>query len=316
MTTFQKWLLGLLAAFGIGTVAVVTKPTTPSTPTPPPVVVDTTHHDTTVTPPPVTPAGSYTPLASDSFAEYATTSALQAKITKNIGGTCTSSCTYNDGGNATLASIDPSVLYHGHATMKYTQPGGVATTPELWPNLPTSLTVMWFKGVLRWSPGFTTTGTLSNSANAYKIFGWGWDATDGRGSLEFTNTNQYSFVWSIIAKSGSPSASTIQNGPTTVTEWTDGQWYDYIVLYKQTSATQITESWWLAKDGETTVLSKTITGTAPSGVALPKINRVMIGINFNQTRAANQSQAVWWGSWEVVDGSRYPDPYNVLGSVK
>lgn len=267
---------------------------------------------TPIPPTPIPPSG-VVPLLADDFTSYqGKTANLMAVIPKAVGGTGTGKILYNDGGNAQLASIDTTVLYNGHPTMKYTQPGGSALTPELWPNLPSTLSTMWFRGKIRWSPGFTTTGTLGNSANAYKIFGWGWDTTDGRGSVELTNTTQYSLFWSIIAKSGGKSASSILNGPSITTEWTDGAWYDYIAYYNQSSATTIQQAWWLAKDGQTPVLSKGITGTAPAGLALPKVNRVMVGINFNQNRAASQNQAVWWGSWEVIDGSKYPDPYHLL----
>ena len=47
--------------------------------------------------------------------------------------------------------------------------------------------------------------------------------------------------------------------------------------------------------------------------ALPGLNSVMLGLNFNQVRAIGQNQAVWYGQWEVVDGSVYTDPFGVAG---
>jgi hypothetical protein len=28
-------------------------------------------------------------------------------------------------------------------------------------------------------------------------------------------------------------------------------------------------------------------------------------------RAPNQTQALWWGEWEVVDGTQHPNPFGV-----
>lgn len=63
------------------------------------------------------------------------------------------------------------------------------------------------------------------------------------------------------------------------------------------------------RDGQVPVLKGTVPGTMLSGGALPLINGVSVGLNFNQVRTASQSQAIWWGQWEVVDGSQHADPF-------
>jgi hypothetical protein len=49
------------------------------------------------------------------------------------------------------------------------------------------------------------------------------------------------------------------------------------------------------------------------GSLMPPLSTITIGLNFNQVRAPNQSQAIWWGEWEVVDGSvsAHPNPFGV-----
>jgi hypothetical protein len=219
---------------------------------------------------------------------------------------------YNDGANATLASIDPTVQYNGHQTLKYTQPAGVPNTPELWVTFPNgqTLTNMWLRTKIRFGPGWTDTGVTPNSAAAYKLLGWGWATTDGRGSLEFTNTNQYVYCWVVTNTGLTQVGQTEVDGPHTNTEWTDGNWYDYIIHYAQTSSTTVTASWYLAKDGQTPVLQQTINGTMTTGT-VPAVNRVLLGLNFNQQRTPTQAQALWYGQWEVVDGSTVADPYGL-----
>jgi hypothetical protein len=48
-----------------------------------------------------------------------------------------------------------------------------------------------------------------------------------------------------------------------------------------------------------------------AGQTVPNVNRIMLGMNFNQVRAANQTQALWSGQWEVVDGSQHAHPFGL-----
>ena len=254
-------------------------------------------------------------MLSDDFSKYASTAAFLANVSTNIGGTGSPSTSlYDDGGNANLAQIDPSVLYNGHSTLKYNQPGGTDASPTFSVDFRTgSLTKMWFRAKIRFSTGFTTTGTLTNSANAYKLLGWGWDTEDGSGRLEITNTSQYDFYWNIQSKStGALVGGGQHSSPGSVTtEWTDGGWYDYIVGCDFSQGTSGVCRVWMARDGQTPVLRATTNGTMSNGGALPGINRVSLGLNFNQVRTASQTQALWYGEWEVVDGSQHSDPYGL-----
>jgi hypothetical protein len=269
--------------------------------------------------PPTAPSGStgLSPfrIAGDDFTGYSgQTANLQKVITPNIGGTGGGTLLYTDGVAPQLASIDASVLYNGHPTMKYTQPGGGASTPELWAGLGSqTYTHLWLRAKIRFSPGFTTTGTLTNSANAYKLLGWAWANYYGSGRLEISNTNQYQLYWTALDKTTSAtvgSGATVGIAGTITTEWTDGGWYDYIVEVNYAQPTGIVRLW-MDKDGQTPVLRTTISGTMQNSLAMPALNQVMLGMNFNQVRTAGQTQALWYGQWEVIDGSAHPNPYSL-----
>jgi len=224
---------------------------------------------------------------------------------------------YGDGHDAQLAELDQSVRYNGHSTLKYNAPGGVSTIPGLWVTLPHPLSTMWLRAKIRFSPGFTTTGVLTNSSNAYKLLGWGYANSYGSGRVEITNTSQYQLYYSTLV-SGTNTLSSTPNqfgmGGSVTTEWSDGGWYDYIVEYQTTSPTTSIARLWIAKDGSTPVLRTTSTSTSLSGYTMAQIGYVMLGLNFNQVRAASQSEALWYGQWEVVDGVQHPNPFGLAGN--
>jgi hypothetical protein len=204
------------------------------------------------------------------------------------------------------------VQYNGHATLKYNQPGGSSASPSLEAYFPNGKTLakMWFRAKIRFSPGFTTTGTLSNSANAYKLLGWGWNTYDGSGRLEITNTSQYDFYWTPLSNGSGLGGGAHTSGGSISTEWSDGGWYDYIIECDFSQGTSGVARVWMARDGQTPVLRATSSGTI-GGKTLPGLDYVALGLNFNQVRAAGQTQAVWYGQWEVVDGVAHPDPYKL-----
>ena len=273
---------------------------------------------------PSTPSSSTGPglsglaLISDDFSQYASTAALQNNISVNIGGTGNGQTSlYGDGHDAQLAELDQSVRYNGHATVKYNAPGGVSNIPGLWAYLPHPLSTMWFRAKIRFSPGFTTTGVLTNSSNAYKLLGWGYADSYGSGRVEITNTTQYQLYYgTLVSGTNTPNSTPAQFGigGNVTTEWSDGGWYDYIIEYQNTSATTSVARLWMARDGSTPVLRATSTSTSLPGYTMPHIGYVMMGLNFNQVRAPNQSQALWYGQWEVVDGVQHPNPFGLAGN--
>jgi len=254
---------------------------------------------------------AYVRAAGDDYTAYADTKGFLARVAKFVGGTGPDNGSYySDGMNANLASIDKSVLYNGHQTVKYTQPAGGNLTPQLWVTLPAPLTKAWFRFKLRFSPGWTTVGTTPNSANAYKIFGWAWQGNNGRGNLVWTNTDEYQLE-SYSTFNGSVPNYTYKGGYRESTEWSGDRWYDYIIYSEQLDNSRVRTRWWFAPDGQTPVLKYDITSTLDTskyGNQAP-INRVMVGINYNSART--KDQALWYGQWEVVDGSTNANPFNL-----
>ncbi len=182
----------------------------------------------------------------------------------------------------------------------------------MWVGFPNgkTLTNMWFRAVIRFSPGFTTLGTTPNSANAYKLLGWSWAGANGRGGLGFTNTDAYTFTWGVESLQGTSLGFTEPTGFRKVTtEWSDGAWYDYVIHYQQISATTTRTSFYLGRNNSTPQLVYTMDGAINPGSAIPPVNGVMLGLNFNSTRIT--SQALWYGQWEVVDGAQYSNPFNL-----
>lgn len=287
--------------------SLVTTAGTPSPVTPAPVVPVTP-----VSPPPAPVAGSYTPLVSDTFVNYPTTADLQGAIATLAGGTGTGPVIYQSGALASLISLDPSVSYNGHPTMKFSMPGGQKNCPSLWANLPSAQDIIWFRTKIRFSPGFTTTGTTSGG-NAFKLLAWGHDTYDGSGRLEIANTTQYQLYWNIQAKN---TGTLVGGGQYAIdgnitSEWTDGGWYDYIIKVDRSKGTVASIAVWMAKDGSAPVSKASTTEAMLNGSAMPHVVSVGFAIEFNQVRAANQTQAIWIGQWEVVSGSTYPDPYGL-----
>ena len=89
--------------------------------------------------------------------------------------------------------------------------------------MPHPLGTMWFRAKVRFSHGFTTTGTLTNSSNAYKLFGWNYADSYGSGRLEITNTTQYQLYYGSLTTTNVPTsrlrnfqslATSRQSGPT------------------------------------------------------------------------------------------------------
>jgi hypothetical protein len=248
-------------------------------------------------------------FVSDDFTGYAGTADLMGRITANAGGTARQNSLYSDGSNTNLIAIDKSVTYNGHPTMKYTQPGGVHSTPVLGVYF-SARPHIWYRVKVRFSSGFSTTGTLANYGNAYKLLAWGWSGAEGSGRLEIANTSEYELY------------ENVQDGPSLIgggkyleagkisTEWTDGSWYDYIIEVDHTQSTGVIRLW-RARDGQTPVFQGQTQETMKNGSSMPPLTNVSVGLNFNQNRAANQSQAVWWGEWEVVDGSQHANPFGV-----
>lgn len=283
---------------------------TPVPVTPPPVVTPPVPPVAPISPPSGTSGLSPLRIAGDDFTGYAgLTANLQKVITPNIGGAGGGTLIYTDGVGAKLASIDTTIQYNGHPTLKNSQGPGTPNTAELWAAVPPTKN-LWFRTKLRFSPGWTNTGSAS-TANAYKMLGMAWDTYDGSLRLELANTSQYQLYWGPTQKSSGAALVSVVYGDmkNTTTEWTDGGWYDYIINLDFTQPTGVAKVW-RCKDGQTPVL----TGTSATSMTnpanpWPNINQVMISMNLNQS--LTKSQSINYGQWEAISGIDHPNPYNL-----
>jgi hypothetical protein len=231
-------------------------------------------------------------------------------ITVNGGGTgAWNSSFYSGAIAANLIQLDSTVLYNGHATMKYNQPGGVGSTPQLWVSFP-ARTHIWYRVKVRFSPGFTTAGTLTNTSNAYKLLSLGWSTANGSGRIEITNTTQYQLYENVLTGATRTGGGNYLMAGNISTEWSDGGWYDYIVEVDHSQPIGVIRLW-RAKDGQTPVYMGQEPEQMHDGSSMPLLTDISVGLNFNQVRAPNQTQALWWGEWEVVDGTQHANPFGV-----
>lgn len=286
--------------------------TTPATTTPTTTAPTTTPPAPAATTPNPGQASLQSAVTYDDFTRYHSTADLQNAISTNIGGTGSpASALYTDGHNPQLASLDQSVTYNGHATVRYDQPAGSGNTPELWVNFKNGVTLrnFWYRVTVRYSPGWTTKGTLTNSANSYKLFDWGWaGGMNGRGGIVLTNTTQYQAYFYLLNGGSTITAPNDTPFGNVQGEWTDGQWYTYVLNYQQSTPTTATLRVWMAPTGQTPKLVATVNGNSLSST-WPAVNRIEVGENFNQIRV--NAQSIWIGEWSVFDGSQYSNPYNV-----
>jgi hypothetical protein len=286
---------------------VVTPPPAEPPPAEPPPAEPPPTEPPPAEPPPAEPPPSeaYTPLIYDDFTRYASTTALLANIGEGK--------LYSFAHSPELAQLDREVTYRGHPTVRYVEPGGTDREFQPTVELPTKVGTLWLRMKIRFMPGWTTAGVTADAAQAYKIAGGGWSGKDGRFSLELTDTDRYTLTMYVK----DPSSGTMMlynevNAGHVAGEWSDGAWYDFILYYEQTSATTARTRFWLARDGETPVIRAEAKGEVVGSLA-PLVDRVMIGMNFNQQRSAGQNQYHNIGYWEVVDGTKYRNPYKIPG---
>ena len=53
----------------------------------------------------------------------------------------------------------------------------------------------------------------------------------------------------------------------------------------------------------------TYIGIEVTGAPTPRAAEIMLGANKNKSNPS--TMYIWWGPWEVVDGSRYPNPFGM-----
>jgi hypothetical protein len=200
------------------------------------------------------------------------------------------------------------------------QPAGA---PRMLTQLRPALGNVWFRWRIKFTPGFTTVGPEpQNAANSYKMTFWGWEGYDGRGDVEMTNTSQFQAHWGVIKdgkhlqheKKELPGS---QNFGRVTTEWSDNEWHEFIIHYEIVSPTVARQHWWrrrLTDKGKIVNNAFVYHGIEITGEPIPRMKSVELGGNKNKVTPVPMSLA--WGPWEVVDGSKFEDPFGVMESKK
>ena len=178
---------------------------------------------------------------------------------------------------------------------------------------------MWYRYRMKFSPGWTTVGPLPTGwANAYKVAFWLWEGYEGRGQVELSNTDEYVLGFRVSTSSGQSMGYTerqlagSQSWGHITTEWTDSEWWEYVILYEKTGATSARNHWWkrrLTSGGAIANNAWTYIGIEVTGATTPQVRGVELGANKNKSNP--QTEYIYWGPWEVVDGTQYPNPWNM-----
>ena len=202
--------------------------------------------------------------------------------------------------------------------------GSPGSSPRLAVDLPTPLDRMWYRWRMKFTPGWTTVGPdPAGSANSYKIAFWLWKNAGGRGEVEYSNTSDYITGTGIQDAAGnylryneSLLPGSAANFGHTDTEWSDGQWWEFVVYYQKTGPTSARQYYWrrrLTNGGQIANNTWVFHGYEMTGSATPQVAGIELGINKNKNNP--QNMYITWGLWEVVDGSRYPNPFSMPNVV-
>jgi hypothetical protein len=242
--------------------------------------------------------GSYTRVVGDDWSGYSSTSALLASG-------------YFSGGSGTGNVTLVSDATFGQVA-RITQYAGSTASPHLQKRFPAALDRMWFRFRVRFSPGWTTAGSGTNAAQ-WTMGQWTWNGFGGSGTLGFQNGSEYATDWS--AKNSSNQyiqyTENLLPGSTpfgaVTSEWSAGGWWEYVVYWERTSATTARQHYWKRPLGGTW----TYYGFTEDGNTTPQAAAILLGGDLGKAPAA--TQYVYWGPWEVVDGSQYANPFGMPG---
>ncbi|HEU0053947.1 MAG TPA: hypothetical protein VFQ39_12265, partial [Longimicrobium sp.] len=268
--------------------------------------------DVTVTAPPTPPpSGSYTPVFSEDWHRYASKSQLQSAglfwwfDNRNV-------YDYVD------LVQDPTFGQVARITFPQNS-GSQGSSPRIEKKLSAPIGDMWYRWKMRYTPGWTTVGPdPAGAANSYKVAFFTWETGfSGRGELEFSNSTQY--ITGVGVQDGAGNyyryTETLLPGSAAdfgseSTEWQDGEWWEYVIHYKKTGANSAVYQYWrrrLTAGGKVAPGGWTYHGMSMSGSTTPRVAAVELGCNKNKNNPS--TMYITWGPWEVVDGSKYPNPF-------
>ncbi|HET6232064.1 MAG TPA: hypothetical protein VFE05_18465 [Longimicrobiaceae bacterium] len=177
---------------------------------------------------------------------------------------------------------------------------------------------MWLRWKMRFEPGWTTSGPdPAGSADSYKLAFFQWEGFDGRGELQFSNGTDYVTGVGVQERGGAylpylemPLPGSAPDFGRVTTEWTDGEWWEYAIHYRKTGERSAVFQYWrrrLTRGGRIDPGGWTYHGMEMRGSPTPRVAKVELGANKNKNNPRDLH--LFWGPWEVVDGSRHPDPF-------
>ncbi len=198
--------------------------------------------------------------------------------------------------------------------------GAPGSSPRIGTDLPAPLDRMWLRWTMKFTPGWTTVGPdPAGAANSYKIAFWLWQGHGGRGELEYSNTSDYITGTGVQDAGGNyfPYAQTLLPGSAanfghTDTEWSDGEWWQFVVYYQRTGPMSARQYYWrrrLTSHGRQINNPWIFCGFQMAGYPTPQVKGVELGINKNKNNPT--AMYITWGPWEVVDGTTYPNPFDM-----
>ncbi len=184
---------------------------------------------------------------------------------------------------------------------------------------------IWYRFKMRWSPGWTTASPFpAGHANSYKLAFWYWEpGQGGRGQIEISNTDQYLAGMGVANSAGqylrykekSLPGSAPDFGRIT-SEWKDGEWWEYVIHYHKTGPTTARNEFWrrrLTSKGAVAPGAWVYVGSEFSGATTPRTTGIGLGANKNKSNPSTMH--IDWGPWEVIDGSKQPDPFGLNGGT-
>lgn len=267
----------------------------------------------------VTASGNATPFKFDDMA-YADTAALLAQDSP------TGKYLEVQGTGSGVLSIDPTVQYGGHNTLRYRFSNATGSgTPRIVTNGIGLTGDAWYMYRLKWSPGFCN--IINNGylyAKAHKLNDFGFVGQQGRILSAITNgsgtpgggNNNGDFQWETQTKTNAgvflnTTMRKVISGASSL--YQDGLWYQQIVHFQRVGANHYRVRSWFHEDGQTPTLLATINArdgyhTAPTG-----LGELQFPCTFNALAAGapgvGVDQSVWQDGWRVYAGA--DDPFGL-----
>ena len=268
----------------------------------------------TPTPPP--PPGQYTVYAGDDWHSYTSVADMKAKQQTSGGGFWW----YITGDPYQYVSLQQDPTFGQVVRTEFPQTDLVGYAPKYAHSF-SPISKLWFRFRMKYTPGWTSVGpNPPGHANSYKVAFWMWEQGMGwgsRGQIELSNTDEY-IVGMGVSRNGTyvrynetslPGSTSWGN---VTTEWSDGEWWEFVVYYQKTSTTSARQYLWkrrLTQGGTIVNNSWHFIGWEYTGAETPRVGEIRIGETKNKSNP--HTMYISWGPWEVVDGDKFANPWGM-----